>query len=219
MSLLYLVMTDGRDELLETTIASSLTFLHGDIDHRVIHTDNGLHHRHALEKRYPDFDIIGGPRKGFAGAYHRAWSYVQSLSFDFVFSTEDDFLFFRPIELGQMTAVLNFNPNVHQLCLRRQPWNEAEKAAGGIVEMWPDEYTDCRWNEAQWLEHRLFWSTNPSLYRASLCKRGWPLGPHSERRFSDQLFADPQAVSAFWGSRHSGEWVEHIGDERAGHSY
>lgn len=214
-----LAMTDGRDDLLEKTLESSYTHLKGPISHRVIHTDNGLVHRSQLARRYPNFHVIGGRRLGFGGAINRAWSYILTRRNNYVFHLEDDFLFNRDIELGAMVSILHAEPNLHQLCLRRQPWNEQERQAGGIIEVWPDSYVDCRRNGHEWLEHRLFFSTNPSLYRKSLCERGWPIGPRSEASFSQNLFKDPKAVCGFWGSRHSGEWVHHIGLERVGKTY
>ena len=47
--------------------------------------------------------------------------------------------------------------------LRRQPWNDTEKAAGGVVEANPKAYTDRVEGRIHWLEHRQFWTTNVSL--------------------------------------------------------
>lgn len=84
--------------------------------------------------------------------------------------------------------------------------------------MWPGEYEDRTDGTHHWLEHRLFFTTNPSLYRRSLADRRWPDAPDSERKFTDQLRADGRSF-AFWGARHDGTWVTHIGDQRVGTGY
>lgn len=214
-----LVMTDGRDDLLARTLDSAEQNLRGPITRRVIHTDNGMQHRRDLALRYGDWLVIGGKRRGFGGAIDRAWKALEGTPERFVFHLEDDFTFNRPVDLTAMMAVLHSDPKLHQLCLRRQPWNEVEQKAGGIVESWPDAYTERSNAHGTWLEHRLFFSTNPSLYRLSLTAGGWPTGARSEGRFSEALFTDPEARCGFWGSRDSGEAVCHIGTNRVGVSY
>jgi hypothetical protein len=128
-----------------------------------------------------------------------------------VFHLEDDFTFNRPVDLGAMAASSIENPNLVQLALRRQPWNDEERAAGGIVEQHPDDYDrPLRPHGHEWLEHRRFFTTNPSLYRRSLCALGWPDVEQSEGHFTHQLTRPRRALRVL-GPRHSGEWVTHIG--------
>lgn len=219
MSVLLLVLTDGRDHLLAHTIASAEERLQGPITRKVIHTDAGEWHAEGLRGMYPGWEVIGGKRAGFGGAIDRAWKHIADADERFVFHLEDDFEMRRAIDLEAMAAVLDHHPHIVQMALRRQPWNEQERVAGGIVECWPDQYRDCEWRGHQWLEHRLFFTTNPSLYRTSLCAKGWPTGLRSERAFSNIVFSDLDAVSAFWGARDSGKAVHHVGDQRVGVGY
>lgn len=237
-----LVMTDGRDDLLARTIEAWEPVLHHPlVSEWWLHDDTGDRaHIAAMERQYGvdsrtfarnagPFMVIGGPRSGFGGAINRAWSrLMRASSARYVFHLEDDFVPVRPIYLADMVDVMDHNPHLVQMALRRQPWNDDERAAGGIVEQHPHDYADVttgtpwtgRETHYDWLEHRRFFTTNPSLYRRSLCSRGWPTGPNSEGRFGLQLFADdPAARAAFWGRRDSGEWVEHIGHVRAGNGY
>ena len=63
-------------------------------------------------------------------------------------------------------------------------------------------------------------TAHPLAARRSLTWRGWPEGSHSEGRFGIKLLEElPDARFAFWGTRDSGEWVEHIGDVRTGIGY
>lgn len=219
MSIALIVMTDGRDTITET-IRSFDERVTGPVTHRVIHDDSGdeSHRRHLIEL-FPGFRVIGGNRSGFGGAIIRAWRHLRTVPVDWVFHLEDDFTFNRPVALGDIAEVMTANPHIAQMALRRQPWNAEERSAGGVVELNPDRYEDRIDGCHEWLEHRSFFTTNPSLYRRSLCDIGWPKGNESEGRFTAKLIADPEIRFGYWGSRQSGEWVTHIGEERRGRGY
>jgi hypothetical protein len=110
------------------------------------------------------------------------------------------------------------------LALRRQPVNEYEEAAGGVVECWPQAYTP-RWVDGgekrlHWLEHRLFFTTNPGMYRRDLIwTHDWPVESGSEGAFTKQILQDVMATFGYYGDRASGEAVRHIGDTRTGTGY
>lgn len=220
-----LVMTDGRDDLLDQALASAADKLVGPITERIINDDTGdFAHRQAISRRYPDFSVLGHPhgRQGFGGAIRNAWGYLRHHSTtSFVFHLEDDFTFNHRIDLAAMASTLIANPQLVQLALRRQPWNDEERAAGGIVEAHPDDFVERHgWAAASWLEHRRFFTTNPSLYRRRLVlEHDWPAVDHSEGVFTHQLLADPAVRFGYWGSRASGEAVTHLGHERAGVGY
>jgi hypothetical protein len=215
-------MTDGRRDCLEQTIDAFGDLVTGPISERWIHDDSGdPAYRAWLDFAFPGFRIVSTPgRSGFDGAIRSAWEMLRIASeCPFVFHLEDDFVFRRPVDLSRVAACLNRHPHLVQLAFRRQPWNDHERAAGGIVEQHPTAYTDRSDGLEEWLEHRLFFTTNPSLYRRSLLDRRWPTGAHSEGRFSHELLGDADLRFAFYGSRYSGEWVEHIGHERKGTGY
>ena len=221
MSITLLVITDGRGDCLGRTLASARTHLHGPITRRVMIDDSadtayGVHldqvHGHSFEIIHHD------RRRGFGGAIASGWSTLAVEPW--VFHLEDDFTFNRHVDLNAMARVLAAHPNLVQLALRRQPVNDAEAAAGGVVEMWPDEYTEATDGAGHhWLEHRLFFTTNPSLYRRSLTTAGWPTGEGSEQAFTDRVLANDQLRCAFWGRRTDRPWVHHHGDHRVGTGY
>lgn len=217
------VFTDGRDYIYET-IPSALANLHGPITRKVIHDDSGdagVHDR--LRETFPDFDLAAHPagRQGFGGAIRNAWRLLAAGPERFVFHLEDDFTFNQPVDLAAFAEVLDSQGHLAQLALRRQPWNDEERAAGGIVEQHPHDYEE--WSDVRsghtWLEHRRFFTTNPSLYRRELCSVGWPDCQFSEGVFTHRLLADPDLRFGFWGARDSGEWVTHTGRERVGSGY
>lgn len=217
-------MTDGRRDCIARTIPSAIDNLTGPITHRIIHDDSGdPDYRSWLAAEFPTFDLVGPPngRSGFGGAIASAWSYLTDIAtgVDYVFHLEDDFTFRRPVNLAAMATVLATRPYLAQLALRRQPWNPAEIETGGVVELHPDAYQDCGGDGHRWLEHRMFFTTNPSLYRTALCASGWPTGDRSEGVFSARLFSDPDVRCGYWGPRDSGEAVTHIGKARAGVGY
>lgn len=222
-----LVMTDGRDELLEQTLASITTaFGLGAFAVRLMIDDTGdPAHGAELARRYPRFMVDASmERRGFAGAIARGWELLTPLAPDYVLHVEDDFTFngspgWAPSLLASMIEVLELEPRLAQVALKRQPWNDAERAAGGIVEQHPDDYTEFAEHGVIWTEHRRFFTTNPCLYRGALMARGWPLEPRSEGVFSLRLFEDPSTRCAFLGGKLDAPLVTHIGDERNGTGY
>jgi len=223
MGMTLLVMTDGRRDCITPTLAS-LENLRGPITQRVIHDDSGDPDYTAwLKATFPAYRVHATPgRSGFDGAYRSAWSWLREHCRNpWIFSTEDDFVLQRLVNLPRLADVMRRRPALAQMALRRQAWNDAEKAAGGIVEQHPADYQDWRHEDAAWLEHRRFFTTNPHLTRLDfVAAHDWPTGAHSEGRFSVELFAaEPQTRCGFWGPRTDPPLVEHIGHTRVGSGY
>lgn len=196
MTVALLLITDGRLEYLERTLSSANAHL-PNFDQRVIVDDS----RHEL---------------GFAGAIQQGWEQIAT---DWVFHLEADFTFHGNVPVAAMIELLDRHPHLAQVALKRQPWNDAEKAAGGIVELHPDDFTERSDDRATWTEHRRFFTTNPSVYSSDLCQLGWPQRKYSEGVFTHRLLRDPLLRFAFWGAKHARPLVEHIGDIRAGTGY
>ena len=162
----------------------------------------------CIEVNDPDHEL------GFAGAIQAGWDAVLESGADYVFHLEADFTFNVHVPTARMIELLEAQPQLAQVALKRQPWNASERAAGGIVEQHPDDFTD----HGFWTEHRRFFTTNPCVYRASLCERGWPQVPESEGIFTHQLRDDGLSF-AFWGGKFDAPTVTHIGRHRAGKGY
>lgn len=243
MSIALLVITDGREEYLDRCVAS-LKHVHGNVTEMWMYDDTGDEtYRRALAARYPQFNHInGGGRRGFGGAIAAAWAVLAAQSTaSWVFHVEQDFEFgARPIDLDVMAWVLHEHPYLLQMALRRQAWSQAEGLAGGVVEQNPEAYEEVisfvaglasrqpnPEPEVAWLEHRLFWTTNPAIYRRAMCTNTtWPPGARSEGRYTHHLIEHgalemPGHLVRFgyWGARDSGVWVEHIGHQRIGRGY
>lgn len=224
MTVCLLVVTDGRRDCISQTIPSALANLNGPITRRVLYDDSGdPNHRDWLACNFPTFELVWHPdgRQGFGGAIRCAWAHVLQDHETHVWHAEDDFTYNRRVPIDDLLHTLDHRPHLIQLALRRQAWNEHERLAGGIVEQHPDEYEDHSSPHGSWLEHRLFFTTNPSLYRRSLIEQQeWPEGRESEGHFTHRILAsDPDARFGFWGSRFTSPWVTHIGHERVGTGY
>jgi len=125
----------------------------------------------------------------------------------------------RDVNLLELAAILDANQRVAQMALKRQPWNDIEKHAGGIVESNPTAYSEWTDGPFEWLEHDLFFTTNAFLIRRTLVEEyEWPLGPRSEGMFSHRLMADGWRF-AFWGAKSSPPLLTHIGETRVGFGY
>jgi len=220
-----LVITDGRTNLLRRTIESFNEMVTGEIIEFFIYDDSGNRKvREGIAKNHPEFTLINHPtgeRQGFAGAVRTAWDALRRESIaDYVFHLEQDFTFNRPIDLGDLHNILVKRPSLAQVALLRQAWNPDEIAAGGLIQVRPDDYvTHLDRDDRHWLEHDLFFTTNPSLYRRSLIDMfDWPAGPESEGRFGMKL-REAGFHFAYWGAKDDPPAVHHIGAHRAGEGY
>lgn len=226
------VMTDGRDQCLHQTITSMLANLEGPITRLTIFDDTGdIDHHAFLQDTYGQegFQVIWHPagRQGFGGAIRAARAWLdENTNEPWQLSSEDDFRFERKVDLAAMVQVMDERPYLTQMALVRQAWNQAEHQAGGLLAANPSAYSQHTDGVNWWLQHRLFWTTNPSLFRRSLLSLGWPDAPESEGHFQQQLmkYGTPECLashlwSGYWGKRDDGPWITHIGNERVGSGY
>jgi hypothetical protein len=212
--------TDGRSECIERTIPSLLERVEGLDGPRLIFDDSGDRaYQRWLRRRFggEGFEVCGaGRRHGQPRMLGAMWRRLAGAEFDgheWVMHVEDDFVFERGVDLAALRAVLEPRPHLAQMALLRQPWFEGERRAGGIVERDPEAYEAVAEGEHRWLEHRLWFTLNPCLYRRRLCRRGWPLGRRHEWSFGRSLCADPEVRFGIWGD--GSPWVTHIGARRA----
>lgn len=198
MSLCLVIISDGRDDVHQRALVSAADCIPFELVDQIVTVDDREH------------------QLGFAGAIRQAWDQVVC---DWVLHLEADFTFNAPVDVAGMIALLERQPQLAQVALKRQPWNADERAAGGIVEQHPDDYIERTDRLATWTEHRRFFTTNPSIYPSRLIRLGWPQEPQSEGLFTHRLLRDPLLRFAFWGGKHDAPLVHHIGDTRAGTGY
>lgn len=201
---------DGRDDLRKATIASW----------------------HAQAREYDLGPLINVDDRmhllGFCGAIRYAWDRLRELdphSFDYVFHLEEDWLFDRAFSIAHMARVLQTEPQVCQVALRR---GQAPAETEAIIDRFPANFRDRHTGilglgrpvrTQAWLEHRLFWTTNPSLYHRSIFEDwDWPEQPRCEARFTDTMLSESRTFG-YWGDRDDAPWITHTGRARTGHGY
>lgn len=206
-----------RRGYLERSLASLEENVTGPIVQRVVYSDWGPERRDELAEiadRH-GFYVAGEGHLGYGRAVARLWRYIgDRAKGSHVFLTEDDFIYSPGIDVGAMAATVRDHPHLRQLALLRQPCYPREMTEGTVLG-WPaDQFTDA----GDRLEHRLFWTMNPSVFGRGIVRTAWPTRASSERLFGDTVLADPRARVAFWGSTTEPK-VEHIGVVRAADAY
>jgi hypothetical protein len=116
-----------------------------------------------------------------------------------------------------MIRALEDHPYLIQMALLRDACYPAERERGGILGHPESEFELVRSGGDEWLEHRRFFTLNPTLFRRHLTAHPWPAERHSEAVFGRSLFRSPEARAGLWGDGQA--WVTHIGEVRAGAGY
>jgi hypothetical protein len=235
VTITLIVTTDGRAEYLAQTLASIDRHLHGPITERIIWDDSGdlerlagggtvAGHRTRLKEAYGDRYEIAWPgedRVGYMAAHAAMWERLAHADTPYVAQWEDDFLLTRDVDLADMVAILDQRPQLAQVALLRAPYYDVERQRphDRILGVWPKAgFRERRAGTLRWMEHRYFFTCNPSVYRRGLCSIGWPQEDSSERILGN-ILARRRQHFAFLGHRGDPPALEHIGAYRAGDRY
>lgn len=183
------VLTDGRDDLLAQCLASARERLAGQVDHVFVVHDG----------------LVG--RKGLAGAVQTVWEHAIGVGADYLLHLEDDFVFTGPVDVAAIVAVLDANPGVAQMLLKRQPLSAPEinrnDILGGMGKIEPHD---------GWVSQTHIYSLNPCLIPRRVLELGWPSGNEAEMtvRLRDRGFR-----FGVWGDPGSPPMVTHLGESRS----
>lgn len=218
-----IVYDDMRPEYLGRTLASMTERIAYQFEHALLIDDSGnREYATWLERTFPSFRHIHHPtRIGFTQAIRSAWGHVPKCGY--VFTLECDYTFNTNVDVPLMVRILEANPQLAQLVLKRQAWNSAEKEAGGIAELHPDWYSERETCGVTISEHSAYYSTNPNLMRTELMRLNdgtcaWPNEEQSEGKYG--AWVREQGYSfAFLGKKGDAPLVEHIGVKRIGGGY
>ena len=205
---------DARSGYLRSSLASLAARVKGDIVQRVVYSDWADDHRADVEAIAAEhgFYVVGAGHHGYTTAVRRLWSYIQRRARgDLIFLTEDDFTYDRDVDLAAMAGPVIRDGLLRQMALLRQPVFPREE--DGVLG-WPDDSFTRR---DGYLEHRNFWTMNPSVFRRSITDTEWPSRSSSERGFGDAVLRDPKARVGIWGD--GTPWVTHIGEVRSTSEY
>lgn len=153
--------------------------------------------RHLVDDRHH--------RLGLAGVVQTAWTWALGTGCDYLFHIEEDFRFTNPLNLLEMAKILDAVPHLAQLVLKRQPWSDEEKRAGGQIEVAPSEFVDCD----GYVEHTRLFSLNPTLIRREVLELGGGLEADITQRCLDAGYS-----FAYFGKRDDPPRCEHVGQIR-----
>jgi GT2 family glycosyltransferase len=212
--MLTVVITDGRGQYLEQTMAAAEEMIP---DPWFVIVDDSADSAYArwIDETWSRVPrrIHLNPRRGLGGAHRiAAWAAVE-YSDPFCLLLEDDCVLTEPVEAEAMVRTMREHPHLAQLALKRQPGSPEEAAAGGYVQVSPGRWAD----REGWIEQiaEPLYSFTPHVARcealqdaldhatqfleadvsAALTERGWTFG--------------------VWGARDDPPRVEHIGVERS----
>lgn len=230
-NVVVLIFTDGRKECFSSTFQSFKENVTAKkINHKIIIDDsNDPDYAFWLDTNYQhevDYIEHHGKRLGFGGTIRDTWQNLDKISgtYDYIFHLEDDFIFNRPVNLDDLILILKKNPSMAQVSLLRQPWNQNEIDAGGVWQQWPDHFIEESINgpngKLHYLNHKEWFSTNPSVYPKWVASLGWPEGSDSEGRFWDEKLLTRNLLScSCFGSKTDPPAVTHIGAVQVGTGY
>jgi hypothetical protein len=150
---------------------------------------------------------------GMAGAVREAWTWALDTGLDYLLHVEEDFLFTEPVRIDDLVWILDHVPHLAQVVLKRQPWSDEERAAGGIIELNPGDYVQCAGmrHSLRWVEHHRIFSLNPCLIPRRILELGWPDG--NEAEFT-QICIEAGYRFAFYGGIDDPPRIQHVGTFR-----
>lgn len=168
----------------------------------------------SLAEHLPDLYANGfvcndTDQRGMAANIQTAWTRALEKPWDYLCHWEDDMKLLRPPPLQEITEVLDANPLLANMILKRQPWNALEQDLGCVHEA--IRVSSVHIQHELYGEHDHIFSLNPCLIPRRIVERGWPLG--NEAEMSAKLKADGFTFGV-WGRPYDEPWIEHIGYER-----
>lgn len=220
-----LVIDDGRKELLSQTITSAEKHLNYTFKTKIIVNDSGDYpnYHNYLVKEYESrgwYVVSHVNRHGLAAAIKLGWSEINkqntselfAINYNgYIFHLEDDFVFNIDINIGHMIEILDNNPHLEQLLLKRDSVNPHEAECGGWMQ-------SVDWNLEQrkgYVEQDRLFSLNPCLYRRELTSIGWP-DNGGETEFTNKIHQyRPNAKFGILGTINDPPLVTHIGSYRS----
>lgn len=209
------VVTDGRGEYLERTVASlDLTLF----DVRVLVDDSGdsEYGEFAESLVCPDVAVHHEKRCGLAAAVQSGWRAAVDAGAEFVFHVEEDWLFLFPPPLDEMKVLLKRRPNLAQIVLKRK-FSPPEEAYHGPFTLDGPGY-DEKWIGSAFLTFqppagdKHVFSLNPSLIPKRVFSEGWPDGNEADMTTRCR---ERGWELAYWGRKAGRYMVEHIGEQRS----
>jgi len=206
MNYRLVVITHGDGEPLAATLDSFFDSVRPLPSDTVVVWDGPMR---PVETDLADTVIWSETPQGFCRTARTTWTEAARLGVDYVFWLEHDFEFLRPVELELLARTLEYNSELAQMSLLREPMgHEGESLAVG--------WERFKAGRREWMEQSTYWTTNPSLIPGWVFRQfEWPDEPHCEGKHTIALREEGLAFGV-WGD---GEpWVRHTG-VRTGFGY
>ena len=154
--LALMVITDGRWDYLQRTLESAAVALDWPWHQKILVDDSG----EELGFSPDGFKFVKNlPRRGLAGAIQSGWDALDK-DIDYVFHLEDDFIFPDVVDIELMIELLEYEPELAQVALLRQPWSPEEQQAGGIYSIEPERFKQ----KYGFVQQSHLFTFNPCLY-------------------------------------------------------
>ena len=129
--------------------------------------------------------VVEVGRRGYTAAM---LSMCQAANGRACFVMEEDFTLTAKVALASLHEILWYRPYLAQIALLRGPHFPIEHRCGGLIEALAAG--GHRFDTVRGvIEHTATFTCNPSLWRADVFARGWPLGYYSEELKRDALIA------------------------------
>lgn len=162
MKLALMVITDGRWDYLQRTLESAAECLDYPWSQRILVDDSGEDVGFCPTK----FDFVKNtPRRGLAGAIQSGWDALND-DIDYIFHLEDDFIFLDHVDIDLMLELLEYENDLAQMALLRQPWSPQEQQAGGIYWIEPERFKQ----KQGFVQQQHLFTFNPCLYPISVVR-------------------------------------------------
>jgi hypothetical protein len=224
MDICWIVLTDGRQDCLRSSLPSWIKHYGDKIENKIIIDDSAdENYRGWLRFAFPHFKLVttGMGRQGYSGAMQKVFDVFKESGNKYMLHLEDDYVLEHEFSIEDVITVLENNPDVAQMSIMRQPWFQNEIDHGGVLEaleVGGSKFQEVNTQGFDWARHKAFYTCNPNIAQSWVTNYKWPEGSWSESRFSKTIFQDGKECG-IWGSRSSWPYVKHIGRVRNGTGY
>lgn len=166
----FLLLSCGRPDLLMRTLGSFFQYNTYHIESYYVYEDSGIKGvNEEVEKAFPQVTFINGEeRVGQVIALDRLYSYAKT---EYIFTCEDDWLFYRSGFIERSIPILESDPKILQVWIRHL----SDLNGHGTIAT-PNSYRIVKSNH-RGLFHGFSW--NPGLRRLSDWERIGPFSRHT----------------------------------------
>lgn len=223
------LLSHRKQEFLPKTIDSLRRHLRGAGELVVVDDSGDEGHYAWLDSHYNgSYSLVEyGRNSGYLNAVNKVWEVSRNLAdevgVDYILLWEEDFVLERPVQLSDLSRIMDGRDALAQLNLQRQPVYKIERRYGYMESHQRRGYGLVR--EDGWVLRERPFTMNPGLIRRDVLDLPWPsrevcdnIDGGAEPAMSIELEGDGWYFGWYgkWNQRHA----THVGVSRkSGHSY